>query len=129
MHQTKFIAKDGQAYTLQLDETGLEILIFKDAERVGVIDLLLRKEAKGAESFLVTVLDLEKCKGKGIGEAALRYHKEVFHRPLRANGNVREGRQSKENLMTKEGIGFIGNMRKKGVIELIDFHDAFSEDE
>lgn len=129
MHQTEFIAKDGQAYTLQLDETGLEILIFKDAERVGVIDLLLRKEAKGAESFLVTVLDLEKCKGKGIGEAALRYHKEVFHRPLRANGNVREGRQSKENLMTKEGIGFIGNMRKKGVIELIDFHDAFSEDE
>lgn len=129
MHQTEFIAKDGQAYTLQLDETGLEILVFKDAERVGVIDLLLRKEAKGAESFLVTVLDLEKCKGKGIGEAALRYHKEVFHRPLRANGNVREGRQSKENLMTKEGIGFIGNMRKKGVIELIDFHDAFSEDE
>jgi hypothetical protein len=129
MHQTEFIAKDGQAYTLQLDETGLEILIFKDAERVGVIDLLLRKEAKGAESFLVTVLDLEKCKGKGIGEAALRYHKEVFHRPLRANGNVREGRQSKENLMTKEGIGFIGNMRKKGVIELIDFQDAFSEDE
>jgi len=129
MHQTEFIAKDGQAYTLQLNETGLEILVFKDAERVGVIDLLLRKEAKGAESFLVTVLDLEKCKGKGIGEAALRYHKEVFHRPLRANGNVREGRQSKENLMTKEGIGFIGNMRKKGVIELIDFHDAFSEDE
>lgn len=129
MHQTEFIAKDGQAYTLQLEETGLEILVFKDAERVGVIDLLLRKEAKGAESFLVTVLDLEKCKGKGIGEAALRYHKEVFHRPLRANGNVREGRQSKENLMTKEGIGFIGNMRKKGVIELIDFHDAFSEDE
>lgn len=129
MHQTEFIAKDGQAYTLQLNETGLEILVFKDAERVGVIDLLLRKEAKGAESFLVTVLDLEKCKGKGIGEAALRYHKEVFHRPLRANGNVREGRQSKEKLMTKEGIGFIGNMRKKGVIELIDFHDAFSEDE
>jgi len=129
MHQTEFIAKDGQAYILQLNETGLEILVFKDAERVGVIDLLLRKEAKGAESFLVTVLDLEKCKGKGIGEAALRYHKEVFHRPLRANGNVREGRQSKENLMTKEGIGFIGNMRKKGVIELIDFHDAFSEDE
>jgi len=129
MHQTEFIAKDGQTYTLQLNETGLEILIFKDTERVGVIDLLLRKEAKGAESFLVTVLDLEKCKGKGIGEAALRYHKEVFHRPLRANGNVREGRQSKENLMTKEGIGFIGNMRKKGVIELIDFHDAFSEDE
>lgn len=129
MHQTEFIAKDSQTYVIQVDETGQEILIFRDADKVGVIDLLLRKEAKGAESFLVTVLDLEKCKGKGIGEASLRYHKDTFHRPLRANGNVREGRQSSENFMTKEGIGFIGNMRKKGVIELIDFHDAFSEDE
>jgi hypothetical protein len=129
MHQKEFIAKDGQAYIIQLDETGQEVLIFKDSQQVGVIDLILRKEAKGAESFLVTVLDLEQCKRKGIGEASLRYHKEIFHRPLRANGNIREGRQSKENLLTREGIGFIGNMRKKGVIELIDFHDAFSEDE
>ena len=129
MHQREFVAKDGQTYIIQLDDSGHEVLVFKDSQQVGIIDFLLQKEAKGAESFLVTVLDLEKCKGKAIGEASLRYHKEIFHRPLRANGNIREGRQSRENLITKEGIGFIGNMRKKGVIELIDFHDAFSEDE
>lgn len=129
MHQKEFIAKDGQAYTIQLDDTGLEILVLRATEQVGVIDLKLSKEAKGAESYLVSVLDLEKCKRKGIGEAALRYHKEIFHRPLRANGDVREGRQASGSQITKDGIGFIGNMRKKGVIELIDFHDAFSEDE
>lgn len=129
MHQKEFVAKDGETYSIQFNETGEEILILRGTEQVGVIDLMLRKEAKGAESFLVTVLDLEKCKRKGIGEASLRCHKEIFHRPLRANGDVREGRQPRENQITKEGIGFIGNMRKKGVIELIDFHDAFSEDE
>lgn len=129
MHQKAFVAKDGQAYLIRIDDTGEEIFIFRETEPLGVIDLKRLQESKGAESFLVTVLDLEKCKRIGIGEAALRYHKEVFHRPLRANGNVREGRQYKENLMTREGIAFIGSMRKKGVIELIDFHDAFSEDE
>lgn len=129
MHQKTFIAKDGQAYLIRIDDTGEEVLILREEEPLGVIDLKRLQEAKGAESFLVSVLDLEKCKRIGIGEAALRYHKEVFHRPLRANGNVREGRQSGENPMTRDGVAFIGNMRRKGVIELIDFHDAFSEDE
>lgn len=129
MHEKEFVAKDGLTYTLRFSQTGEEILILRDREQVGVIDLALRKEAKETESFMITVLDLEKCKRIGIGEASLKFHKEIFHRPLRANGDVREGRHSGENQVTKEGIGFIGNMRKKGVIELIDFHGAFSEDE
>ncbi|AKR43976.1 hypothetical protein [Methylophilus sp. TWE2] len=129
MHQKTFVAKDGQVYLIRIDDTGEEILVLREEDPLGVIDLKRLHETKGAESFLVSVLDLEKCKRIGIGEAALCYHKEVFHKPLRANGNVREGRQSGENLMTREGIAFIGNMRRKGVIELIDFHDAFSEDE
>jgi len=129
MHQTEFLAKDGQTYTLRLDETGEEILVLQGSEQLGVIDLQFSKGFQGAESYLVTVLDLEKCKRKGIGEASLRFHQQIFRRPLRANGDIREGRQSQLSQLTKEGSGFIGHMRAKGVIELIDFHGAFSEDE
>ncbi|WP_024930758.1 hypothetical protein [Methylophilus sp. OH31] len=129
MHQKTFLAKDGQTYTLNLNETGEEIVVLLDREQVGVIDFQFSKGIQGAESYLITVLDLEKCKRKGIGEASLRFHQAVFRRPLRANGDIREGRQSQESQLTKEGSGFIGHMRAKGVIELIDFHGAFSEDE
>jgi len=129
MHQQAFLAKDGQTYLLKLNDTGEEIQAWHGNNQVGVIDLQFSKGIQGAESYLITVLDLEKCKRKGIGEASLRFHQAVFHRPLRANGDIQEGRHSQESPLTKEGSGFIGRMRAKGVIEMIDFHDAFSEDE
>lgn len=129
MHQKEFVAKDGQTYLITINETGEEILIFLGAEQVGVIDLKRSKGFRGSESFLISILDLEKCKRKGLGEASLLFHKETFHRPLTADGDIREGRHSQGSQLTRDGIGFIGSMRKKGVIELIDFHDAFSEDE
>lgn len=129
MHQQAFVAKDGLSYLISINDTGEEILIFLGAEQVGVIDLKRSKGLRGSENFLIRILDLEKCKRKGLGEASLRMHKEIFHRPLTADGDIREGRHSQESQLTRDGIGFIGSMRKKGVIELIDFHDAFSEDE
>ncbi len=69
MHQKEFVAKDGQTYLITINETGEEILIFLGAEQVGVIDLKRSKGFRGSESFLISILDLEKCKRKGLGEA------------------------------------------------------------
>lgn len=129
MHQKEFVAKDGQTYTIKLDATGEEILILKDVEPLGVIDLKRVVNPRGSNYYLITVLDLEKCKRIGLGEASLRYQQEVFRLPLTSNGDIGEGRRSSKGQMTREGIVFIQKMRAKGVIEAEDFHNAFSEDE
>ena len=129
MHQKEFIAKDNQSYLIRLNDTGEEISVLQGSEPAGVIDLKRVRMPSGTEYYLITVLDLEKCKRKGIGEAALRFHKEIFKRPLTANGDVREGRRSSESQVTREGIMFIQKMRRKEGIAPEDFHNAFSEDE
>lgn len=128
MQQKEFIAKDGLCYTLTIQPSGEEIAVSRNHLPLGVIDL--KKVVRGAdEYYLITVLDLEKCKGLGIGEAALRFHQDTFHRKLTANGDIREGRHADESQLTRDGIGFIKKMRLKGVIEPVDFHDAFSDDD
>jgi hypothetical protein len=129
MHQKEFVAKDGLSYVIQLNDTGEEISVLFGNERLGLIDLKRVKNPRIPSYFLLTVLDLEKCKRKGIGEASLRYHKEVFKLPLTANGDVREGRRSNESQVTREGILFIQKMRAKEVISEEAFQDAFNEDE
>jgi hypothetical protein len=129
MHQKEFVAKDGLSYFIQLNDTGEEISVLLGNERLGLIDLKRVKNPRIPSYFLLTVLDLEKCKRKGIGEASLRYHKEVFKLPLTANGDVREGRRSNESQVTREGILFIQKMRAKEVISEEAFQDAFNEDE
>ncbi|HSH87627.1 MAG TPA: hypothetical protein VK958_10320 [Methylophilus sp.] len=129
MHKNEFVAKDGLTYTITLDATGEEISVLQGTERLGVIDLKRVINPRGSNYYLITVLDLEKCKRKGLGEASLRYHQEVFRMPLTANGDVREGRRSNESQLTREGIIFIQIMRAKGVVAAEDFHNAFSEDE
>lgn len=129
MHQKEYVAKDGHTYTITMNDSGEEITVSKGAERLGVIDLKHVINPRGPHYYLITVLDLEKCKRIGLGEASLRYHQEVFRLPLTANGDVREGRRSNESQLTRDGIIFIQKMRAKEVVEAEDFHDAFSEDE
>ncbi|HSI45803.1 MAG TPA: hypothetical protein VK950_06470, partial [Methylophilus sp.] len=116
-------------YTIKVDATGEEISILKGTELLGMLDLKRVVNPRGSNYYLITVLDLEKCKRVGLGEASLRYQQEVFRLPLTANGDIGEGRRSSKGQMTREGIVFIQKMRAKGVIEAEDFHNAFSEDE
>ncbi|MGP1717363.1 MAG: hypothetical protein ACTS9Y_09300 [Methylophilus sp.] len=129
MHQKEFVAKDGLSYTITINATGEEITLSQGSDRLGVIDLKRVINPRGPNYYLITVLDLEKCKRIGLGEASLRYHQEVFRLALTANGDVREGRRSNESQLTREGIIFIQKMRAKAVVEAEDFHDAFNEDE
>jgi hypothetical protein len=129
MHQKEFVARDGLTYTICLDVTGEEISVSQGAEKLGIIDLKRVRTPRGDNYYLITVLDLERCKRKGLGEASLRYHQEIFHLPLTANGDVREGRRSNESQLTREGIIFIQKMRAKEVVAPEDFYNAFSEDE
>lgn len=129
MHQKEFVAKDGLTYTISLDATGEEISVSQGSEKLGIIDLKRVHTPRGDNYYLITVLDLEKCKRKGLGEASLRYHQEVFRLPLTANGDVREGRRSNESQLTREGIIFIQKMRAKEVVAPEDFYNAFSDDE
>jgi hypothetical protein len=129
MHQKEFVAKDGLTYTITINDSGEEITVSTATESLGVIDLKRISNPRGPHYYLITVLNLEKCKRKGLGEASLRFHQDVFHLSLTANGDVREGRRSNESQITRDGIMFIQKMRAKGVIEAEDFHDAFNEDE
>ena len=129
MHQKEFVAKDGLTYIIRLNESGEEITVSQGTEPLGVIDLKRIINPRGSNYYLITVLGLEKCQRKGLGEASLRYHQEVFRLPLTSNGDVREGRRSNQSQLTREGVIFIQKMRAKEVVEAEDFHDAFSEDE
>ncbi|MEZ0287498.1 MAG: hypothetical protein ACAH05_00895 [Methylophilus sp.] len=129
MHQKEFVAKDGLTYTITINMSGEEITVAQASGRLGVIDLKRVINPRGSNYYLITVLDLEKCKRIGLGEASLRYHQEIFRLPLTSNGDVREGRRSNESQLTRDGIIFIQKMRAKEVVEAEDFHDAFSEDE
>jgi hypothetical protein len=129
MYQKEFVAKDGLTYIITINVSGEEITVSQGTEPLGVIDLKRVINPRGSNYYLITVLDLEKCKRIGLGEASLRYHQEVFRLPLTANGDVREGRRSNESQRTRDGIIFIQKMRAREVVEAEDFHDAFSEDE
>lgn len=129
MHEKEFVAKDGLTYTITINATGEEITVAQSGVTLGVIDLKRVSNPRGPDYYLITVLDLEKCKRIGLGEASLRHHQQVFRLPLTANGDVREGRRSNESQLTREGILFIQKMRAREVVAAEDFHDAFNEDE
>lgn len=116
MPEFDFKAKDGAVYTISIDDEGQCIEVVKGGEKLGHITLEFRCDWPiEPEHYYINDLALDKCKGKGIGEAALIYHRECFDLPIVAAKNRGPNLNDGSHLID-DGVPFIRRMREKGII-------------
>jgi hypothetical protein len=116
MTTTPFITQSGQQYDIDVTD-GSEILVTKNGEKCGSIVLSYR-EGDGQmipDTYHITNLGLEDCKGQGVGRRCLELHKENFGEPLTA-GSSHSGKQDDGSHLTGDGPGFIEKMREEGIV-------------
>ncbi len=117
MNETNFKATNRQLYVIQLDDFGEEIYVYQDGKKLGSISL---RCIKGDGDYMpdiyhITHLELEPCKGLGIGRRCLQFHKEVYDAPLTAGDD--NGTTSDDGShLTGDGLPFITQMRKEGIV-------------
>lgn len=112
-----FTAKDNKEYVLLIDDKGEHVIVQFESIELGYIKLeYVKSSYKGPpEHYYITSLEMSKCKRVGLGEAALRFHKESFSLPLVA---AEEGSKklSDGSHLIDDGIPFIRRMREKGIV-------------
>jgi len=116
MTATRFTSKTGQQYTIDVGD-GSEITVYKNGKKCGAISLSYR-EGDGMtipDSYHITNLGLDACKGEGVGRRCLELHKEEFGAPLTA-GTVDGKQRGDGSHLTGDGPGFIEKMRKYGIV-------------
>lgn len=121
MHHRFITGLDGREYWIDIDEEGETITIGKDHEELGCIHLtydpehLHRHEFDSVNAYYITSLELDRCKRRGLGEAALRFHKLRFETPLLA-AYPGGPKMSDGSHLIDDGPGFIQRMRQKGIV-------------
>jgi len=112
-----FKAKDGRSYEILISDEGDRISAEYSGNEVGYISLdYVQGEYKNSmEYYYITELAMGGCKGKGIGEAALSFHKEVFNAPLVAAPEHGPKMPDGSHLID-DGVPFIRKMRTKGIV-------------
>ncbi len=116
MNTTSFKSKSGQQYEIDVGD-GSEITVYKNGKKCGSIVLSCR-EGDGQmipDTYHITNLGLDDCKGQGLGRRCLELHKEMFDTPLTAGSN-NMGKQEDGSHLTGDGVGFIEKMRKEGIV-------------
>lgn len=114
----EFVAKDGATYAIKIDEDGETITVVRGGAKLGTISLDWHEAEPSIGEpahFKITHLELANCKGKGLGEACLRYHRECFDAPLVA-GDADRGESSDGSHLIEYGVGFIARMREKQIV-------------
>lgn len=114
----EFVAKDKAAYIIEIDEGGEQITVARDGVVLGTISLDWHEGEPSIgvpEHFKITHLELDNCKGKGLGEQCLRFHRECFDAPLFA-GDADRGKSSDGSYLIDDGVGFIARMREKQIV-------------
>ena len=117
MNETNFTANNGQLYLIQLDDFGEEIYVYQDGKKLGSISLccIEKDDHFMSEVYKITHLELEPCKGLGIGRRCLQFHKEVYDAPLTA-GNDNGATSDDGSHLTGDGLPFVTQMRKEGIV-------------
>lgn len=131
MCTTNFTGKDGETYQISLSEEGDQIKVFYKDQLQGSISLMCC-EGVGHDDFYYHIMDLslQKCRRKGIGQACLKYHIEIFQSPITAAPVYGPSMDDGSHLID-DGIPFIIEMRKRGIVvqEAIEFeHDPDTDD-
>lgn len=116
MYEIKFKAKDKNLYTISIDDEGERISVSLEGEELGHIKLEYRCDPPIEPAhYYVYDLALNKCKRKGLGEAALDYHKKLFGLPLVA-AQEHGPKLEDGSYLIDDGIPFIRRMREKGIV-------------
>lgn len=117
MCRKEFKAKDGRSYTLVIPDEGDRISAEYCDNEVGHISLDYISDEYGCPGgyYYITDLAMDSCKGNGIGEAALRFHKEIFDGPIVAAPEHGTKMHDGSHLID-DGLPFIRRMREKGIV-------------
>lgn len=116
MPEFEFKAKDGRSYIISIDDEGENIEVVRWGEKLGHITLEYRCDWPiEPEHYYINDLALNKCKGKGIGEAALNYHIECFGLPISA-AKEKGPKLIDGSHLIEDGTPFIRRMRKRGTV-------------
>jgi hypothetical protein len=116
MFEMEFRAKDGNSYTIKIDDIGERIEVSLQDVSLGQILLEYRYDPPiELEHFYINDLALNKCRGKGLGEAALSFHIEQFGLPIVAAREHGSKREDGSHLI-EDGVHFIRRMREKGIV-------------
>jgi hypothetical protein len=117
MHE-EFMASNGLAYTICVDDEGEEIRVMASGITIGRILLRLIEHdyPHQGNTYLITHLGLQKCKRLGIGRRCLQLHRRIFDSPITAGSN--NGITSEDGShLTGDGPGFIAKMRAEKIVE------------
>ncbi|SFR38013.1 hypothetical protein SAMN04488073_0113 [Marinobacter gudaonensis] len=116
MAEMEFRAKDGNSYTIKIDDKGERIEVFLQGVNLGHILLERRCDPPiEPEHFYINDLALNKYRGKGLGEAALLFHINQFGVPILAAREHGPKREDGSHLID-DGVPFIRRMREKGIV-------------
>jgi hypothetical protein len=117
MNETDFTANNGQLYLIKLDDSGEKIYVYQDGKKLGSISLSCIEEGDHHvfEVYKITYLDLESCKGLGIGRRCLQFHQDVYDAPLIA-GDDNGTKSDDGSHLIGDGPGFISKMRAEGIV-------------
>ena len=117
MHRKDFKANDGRSFTLVIPDEGDRISAEYYGNELGHISLnYIPDEYKyPGNYYYITDLSMDSCKGIGIGEAALRFHKEIFDARIVAAPEQGPKMQDGSHLIN-DGVPFIRKMREKGIV-------------
>jgi hypothetical protein len=123
-------AKNGEDYTISIDDDGIEIIVSQGVDALGTIGLdYIQNDWPDRDHYYITRLALEKCAGIGLGRACLIFHKECFDAPITASDEHGQRSQDGSHL-TGMGPGFIYKMRQEGLVapSFSDRYDRDNED-
>jgi hypothetical protein len=110
----------GETYDIEIDEDTYTIHVRQAGKHLGKIELDERQDDFSGEFYYhICHLALEACKGRGIGQACLEFHKEIYGGLLTAarpnSGELPDGSQ-----LIGDGIPFIARMRAKKIVAPIE---------
>lgn len=112
-----FVAKDKKEYVILIDDEGERISVEFNGDELGYMILkYVESSCQGPpEHYYIVELEMSKCKGVGLGEASLKFHKEIFSLPIVA---AEEGsnKLSDGSHLIDDGIPFVRRMRDKGIV-------------
>lgn len=121
MESKKYISpRTGRTFVIEINDEGDEIEVTEGHDVKGTISLIPFFAANNEETFYITTLALERCKGEGAGRACLLFHKEVFGMKLLAahdEDRPETGTDSDGSYLVGDGSGFIARMRAEGIVE------------
>lgn len=116
MNTKKITAKNGEKFSINIDDFGEEITVTYHGNEVGTIGLsLFPGEFNHPDHYHITHLALDRCSSLGIGRQCLIFHRECFDACITAGSN--DGSRSDDGShLTGSGPGFIQKMREEGLV-------------